>query len=247
MRVRVRVRVLIPRSHLLLHDDSISTRLVSYILYLPNSPSSLPSTSHPSLVSASSTAAAGKFTKGWDPVWGGALELYPVQDGKEVGVPGVKRLGKVDVKWGQIVFFEVQPGRSYHAVEEVIVGDGRQRLGVSGWYVSSQCTCIWSGVARRTDGTGGTVRVKVVDDGADLAGRLLSRQSWQSIIGRRRQERQKERDSAQGNEHGTARMSLTSRFHRPMGKRATSRSTRQSQTRRSARSRRLYVSPLHLT
>ena len=30
---------------------------------------------------------------------------------------------------------QVQPGRSYHAVEEVIVGDGRQRLGVSGWYV----------------------------------------------------------------------------------------------------------------
>ncbi|OCF34794.1 nuclear protein [Kwoniella heveanensis CBS 569] len=100
-------------SHLLLHDDSISTRLISYILYLPTD---------------------GKFLKGWDPKWGGALELFPVVDGKEVGPPGVKRCGKVDVKWGQIIFFEVQPGRSYHSVEEVIVGDGRQRLGVSGWF-----------------------------------------------------------------------------------------------------------------
>lgn len=90
-------------SHLLLHDDSISTRLVSYILYLPNSPSSLPSSSHSSLL----PSASGAFTKGWDPAWGGALELYPVEGDGEVGVPGVKRLGKVDVKWGQIVFFEV--------------------------------------------------------------------------------------------------------------------------------------------
>lgn len=71
--------------------------------------------------------------KGWDPAWGGALELYPVENGEEVGLPGVKRAGKVDVKWGQIVFFEVQPGRSYHSVEEVVIGEGRQRLGVSGW------------------------------------------------------------------------------------------------------------------
>jgi hypothetical protein len=29
-----------------------------------------------------------------------------VESGEEVGLPGTKRLGKVDVKWGQIVFFE---------------------------------------------------------------------------------------------------------------------------------------------
>lgn len=46
-------------------------------------------------------------------------------------------MSKVDVSWGQIIFFEVKPGRSYHAVEEVICGEGRQRLGVSGWYVLS--------------------------------------------------------------------------------------------------------------
>ncbi|WVR03156.1 hypothetical protein IAU60_000146 [Kwoniella sp. DSM 27419] len=116
-------------SHLLLHDDSISTRLISYILYLPSSPLDAPKSDVPLTPSSD-----GKFLKGWDPKWGGALELFPVVDGKDVGPPDVKRCGKVDVKWGQIIFFEVQPGRSYHAVEEVIVGDKRQRLGVSGWF-----------------------------------------------------------------------------------------------------------------
>ena len=122
---------LITRSHLLLHDDSISSRLISYILYLPNSPADKTSPSADLRPSAS-----GSFLKGWDPKWGGSLELFPVENGEEVGLPGVKRVSKVDVSWGQIIFFEVKPGRSYHAVEEVIVGDGRQRLGVSGWYVS---------------------------------------------------------------------------------------------------------------
>lgn len=45
--------------------------------------------------------------KGWDPKWGGALELFPVENGEEVGLPGVKSVRRVDVKWGQIVFFEV--------------------------------------------------------------------------------------------------------------------------------------------
>jgi Rps23 Pro-64 3,4-dihydroxylase Tpa1-like proline 4-hydroxylase len=90
----------IRRSHLLLHDDSISTRLVSYILYLPNSPPSAPSSS------ALQPSASGSFLKGWDSAWGGALELYPVENGEEVGLPGTKRSTKVDVSWGQIIFFE---------------------------------------------------------------------------------------------------------------------------------------------
>ncbi|WVQ82610.1 hypothetical protein IAT38_004741 [Cryptococcus sp. DSM 104549] len=117
-------------SHLLLHDDSISTRLISYILYLPNSPLDAPKAENVEL----EPSANGKFLKGWDPAWGGSLELFPVENGEEVGPPSVKRIGKVDVKWGQIIFFEVKPGRSYHAVEEVVVGDGRHRLGVSGWF-----------------------------------------------------------------------------------------------------------------
>lgn len=109
-----------------MHDDSISTRLISYILYLPNSPAD-------KAVPQLKPSASGSFLKGWDPKWGGSLELYPVENGEEVGLPGVKRVSKVDVSWGQIIFFEVKPGRSYHAVEEVICGEGRQRLGVSGW------------------------------------------------------------------------------------------------------------------
>lgn len=114
----------------MLHDDSISSRLISYILYLPNSPDDKDA-------SSLKPSASGSFLKGWDPKWGGSLELYPVENGEEVGLPGVKRVSKVDVSWGQIIFFEVKPGRSYHAVEEVICGDGRQRLGVSGWYVGT--------------------------------------------------------------------------------------------------------------
>ncbi len=100
--------------------------MVSYILYLPNSPASEPAEN---LV----PSADGTFLKGWRSEWGGSLELYPVEGGAAVGPPVAKRSSKVDVKWGNLIFFEVQPGRSYHAVEEVVVGDGRQRLGISGW------------------------------------------------------------------------------------------------------------------
>lgn len=115
-------------SHLLLHDDSISTRVISYILYLPNSPNDAP----PSEFSRPSDN--GNFQKGWDPTWGGSLELFPVEDGEERGLPSAKAIARVPASWGQIVFFQVKPGRSYHSVEEVIVGDGRMRLGVSGWF-----------------------------------------------------------------------------------------------------------------
>ncbi len=43
--------------------------------------------------------------------------------------------------WNQLVFFEVQPGHSFHSVEEVVVGeseDGRQRLSISGWFHAAQ-------------------------------------------------------------------------------------------------------------
>ena len=39
------------------------------------------------------------------------------------------------------MFFEVQPGHSFHSVEEVVVGsdgDSRQRLSISGWYHKPQ-------------------------------------------------------------------------------------------------------------
>ncbi|KAF8759833.1 2OG-Fe(II) oxygenase superfamily [Rhizoctonia solani] len=54
----------------------------------------------------------------WKPEWGGALELYRST-------------------FNQFIFFEIQPGRSFHSVEEVVVDEGgsqRQRLSISGWF-----------------------------------------------------------------------------------------------------------------
>ena len=112
--------------HLLNHDDVIGTRRVSYILYMP-----LP---HYQL---------------WQKDWGGALELYPVKPVLRNGEEGEGELEPQPVpaksippSWNQFIFFEVQPGRSFHSVEEVVVGgegeDGRQRLSISGWFHAAQ-------------------------------------------------------------------------------------------------------------
>jgi Rps23 Pro-64 3,4-dihydroxylase Tpa1-like proline 4-hydroxylase len=101
--------------HLLNHDDVIGTRRVSYILYMPI-PEDEP----------------------WQPEWGGGLELYPVVTGSD-GVtlePTPIPSKTIPPSWNQFIFFEVQPGRSFHSVEEVVVGtdkDGKQRLSISGW------------------------------------------------------------------------------------------------------------------
>jgi Rps23 Pro-64 3,4-dihydroxylase Tpa1-like proline 4-hydroxylase len=108
--------------HLLNHDDVIGTRRVSYILYMP-----LPN------------------YQLWQEQWGGALELYPVKE-KEEGTQGVLEPEPVPTKsippaWNQFILFEVQPGRSFHSVQEVVVGegeDGWQRLSISGWFHAAQ-------------------------------------------------------------------------------------------------------------
>lgn len=105
--------------HLLNHDDVIGTRRVSYILYMP-----LP---HYHM---------------WQKEWGGALELYPVSKGEDGSLePEVIPSKTIPPSWNQFVFFEVQPGQSFHSVEEVIVGgeeDGRERLSISGWFHAAQ-------------------------------------------------------------------------------------------------------------
>ncbi|KAI0304042.1 nuclear protein [Russula brevipes] len=105
--------------HLLNHDDVIGTRRVSYILYMP-----LP---HYRL---------------WQKEWGGALELYPVREGAGGALePEPAPAKSIPPAWNQFVFFEVQPGRSFHSVEEVVVGegeDGWQRLSISGWFHAAQ-------------------------------------------------------------------------------------------------------------
>jgi len=101
--------------HLLNHDDVIGSRRVSYILYMP-----LP------------------MDRKWEVAWGGSLELYPVD---ENGEPKTVPSKVIPPAWNQFVFFEVQPGRSFHSVEEVVVGGGndvRDRLSISGWFHKAQ-------------------------------------------------------------------------------------------------------------
>lgn len=106
--------------HLLNHDDVIGTRRVSYILYMP-----LP---HYQL---------------WKKDWGGALELYPARINEE-GQPEPESIPSKSIppSWNQFILFEVQPGKSFHSVEEVVVGgkgeDGRERLSISGWFHAAQ-------------------------------------------------------------------------------------------------------------
>ncbi|KAE8258575.1 hypothetical protein A4X13_0g1601 [Tilletia indica] len=92
--------------HLLNHDDVISTRRVSYILYLPDP------------------------EQPWQPEWGGALELYPVvKEGEPANIPSKT----IPPQWNQFTFFTVQPGHSFHSVEEV-VHPTAARLSISGWF-----------------------------------------------------------------------------------------------------------------
>ncbi|KNZ44242.1 uncharacterized protein VP01_937g2 [Puccinia sorghi] len=93
--------------HLLNHDDVISTRRVSYILYLtdPDIP--------------------------WQAADGGSLELYPVDS--ETRQPQPIPTSKILPSWNHFVFFVVQPGKSFHAVEEVF-NLNKSRLSISGWF-----------------------------------------------------------------------------------------------------------------
>lgn len=106
--------------HLLNHDDVIGSRRVSYILYMP-----LPTYQF------------------WKKDWGGALELYPVKQAADGGLePESVPTKSIPPSWNQFIFFEVQPGQSFHSVEEVVVGgegeDGRERLSISGWFHAAQ-------------------------------------------------------------------------------------------------------------
>lgn len=100
--------------HLLCHDDVIGSRRVSYILYLsdPDEP--------------------------WKKRWGGALKLYRMKeirgaDKKKTKVPKADPVVSIQPLWNQLSFFAVQPGESYHDVEEV-KGDKGVRMAISGWF-----------------------------------------------------------------------------------------------------------------
>lgn len=118
------INVYTPGCYLLCHDDVIGSRKVSYILYLtdPDAP--------------------------WQPEWGGALRLYPVLDRRGRGgaiakTPGPDVVKVIPPAWNQLSFFAVQPGESFHDVEEVYHADskhqlesqgGRVRMAISGWF-----------------------------------------------------------------------------------------------------------------
>ena len=118
------INVYTPGCHLLCHDDVIGSRRVSYILYLtdPDRP--------------------------WKKDWGGALRLYPTQvhedsDGRAIKVPSPDYRVAIPPAFNQLSFFAVQPGESFHDVEEVYEqtgnsnegeADSRVRMAISGWY-----------------------------------------------------------------------------------------------------------------
>lgn len=78
----------------------------------------------------------------WKPEWGGSLELYPVKpnaNGRDEPESIPSKV--IPPSWNQFVFFEVQPGHSFHSVEEVVVDEDdcqRQRLSISGWFHKPQ-------------------------------------------------------------------------------------------------------------
>lgn len=118
------INVYTPGCHLLCHDDVIGSRRVSYILYLtdPDTP--------------------------WQKEWGGALRLYPTQshteeDGEVTKVPSPDFTVSIPPAFNQLSFFAVQPGESFHDVEEVYaeseqtekpIEENRVRMAISGWY-----------------------------------------------------------------------------------------------------------------
>ena len=115
------VNIYTPGSYLLCHDDVIGSRRVSYILYLTDP-------DHP-----------------WKPEWGGGLRLFPTEmkknkAGENIKVPLAEHSLNIPPSFGQLSFFAVRPGESYHDVEEVYYGPnldeegGRIRMAISGWY-----------------------------------------------------------------------------------------------------------------
>lgn len=118
------INVYTPGCYLLCHDDVIGSRRVSYILYLtdPDTP--------------------------WKAEWGGALRLFPVQEikdkqGEVAKTPLPDAVKVIPPAWNQLSFFAVQPGESFHDVEEVYHADskeqaekdsGRVRMAISGWF-----------------------------------------------------------------------------------------------------------------
>lgn len=128
---------------LLNHDDVIGSRRISYILYLPDpvpDQDALDAASgEPEQVAGDLKKNAGVMTMPlsgtkniavWEyPKNGGALRLYPIE---KPNVPKQDWSLVVPPAWNQLAFFTVQPGLSFHDVEEVYVD--KPRMSISGWF-----------------------------------------------------------------------------------------------------------------
>lgn len=91
--------------HLLTHDDVIGSRRISFILYMPDPNAE------------------------WKSSYGGALRLF---DSIVPNVPQSDPHSKLYPQFNQIAFFKVQPGKSFHDVEEVKAS--KDRLSLQGWF-----------------------------------------------------------------------------------------------------------------
>jgi hypothetical protein len=94
--------------HLLCHDDVIGTRKVSYIIYLTDAEPE------------------------WKDIDGGRLELYEAIAEGDRFVPGALPVKTVLPAFNSMAYFVVEPGVSFHSVQEVFCD--RPRLSIQGWY-----------------------------------------------------------------------------------------------------------------
>ncbi len=102
--------------HLLCHDDVIGTRKISFILYLTDP----------------------------EPVWidedGGRLELYDhtteMTNGIENKIPGAIPSKTILPTFNSMAYFAVEPGVSFHSVQEVL--GQKPRMSLQGWYHAAE-------------------------------------------------------------------------------------------------------------
>ena len=92
--------------HLLCHDDVIGNRLVSFVLYLV------------------------------DEDWSEKMEAPSSCFPWSMGSPHPYLARSCNVKWNSLLLFKVEPGKSHHAVAEVL-GE-KPRLTISGWYHAAE-------------------------------------------------------------------------------------------------------------
>lgn len=72
---------------------------------------------------------------------GGGLQLYPLQTAGVPGIPAYAPSKTIPPRWNQMVLFAVQPGRSFHDVQEV-GGRPIERDGLQGGVLN--CFFPWS-------------------------------------------------------------------------------------------------------